>query len=457
MTVQPTPYEILRAIQDQQAVILASQRATDRLVTMLAGMLDKSAPDPFVPPSFEEYREGLASGRIKADPGQAGAAMARRILETDPAWTPRPKPRSNRPLRRMVIGDVPVMLSESRAKMIEAMAEAPRTTDDIVALGLSKSADAVRKAFVATNFEFTRLGIAHRIKPIERLSRVGPRGGSILPRYALVDPANETAPPGIPTAAQSEAAAGVSPDSEAPDSAAGDGDSIMPAQGAPFVMPSGGEGTSRVDPPPAAGDPNPALGIPGASDRALELWSTTDMLRGEIARQIGVSRTTVNNYLTAARAALDPRVIAGDSRRTPIPRSDDLPPSVVPAGPSAAERPPAVPPVDTPIPAPKPAPPPQRTGAMPIEPGDLLAVDVKQKRIQTKAGAYEVGGVNLARALDLMKGGHLFGLDVIAKRGGWPTADVAKTALGFEKNRLAAHGIDLFLDAKVGARLREFA
>jgi hypothetical protein len=103
---------------------------------------------------------------------------------------------------------------------------------------------------------------------------------------------------------------------------------------------------------------------------------------------------------------------------------------------------------------PTPAPPPPRGGSLKIEPGDLLAVDVKQKRIQTKAGAYEVGGVNLARALDMMKGGQLFGMDVIAKRAGWPNADVAKTALGFERNRLAQHGIDLFLDAKVGARLR---
>lgn len=43
MTVQPSPYDILRAIQDQQAVIEASQKATSRLVQMLAGMLDMSA------------------------------------------------------------------------------------------------------------------------------------------------------------------------------------------------------------------------------------------------------------------------------------------------------------------------------------------------------------------------------------------------------------------------------
>lgn len=483
MTIHPSPYEILRAIQDQQAVMLASQRATDRLVAMLAGMLDKSAPDPL-----------MAPGPLLGVPAAAAP------------WQPPQKPKSNRPMRRVEVGGKPVMLSEARAKMLEAMAKAPRTTEDIVALGLSTSADAVRKAFVATNFEFTRLGIAHRIKPIERLSRVGPRGGSILPRYALVGSANEIADPDLSTAVQSEAAAGASPDSEASDSASGNGDGRVTAQDAPFAMSSGaGEGpASPADPAPAAdepiaetgddrdggletascptpssakasldsdagpapagnakrpaqsftaGDERKVQGIPGASDRALDLWSTTDMLRGEIGRLIGVSRTTVNNYLIAARAELDPRVIAGDSRRTPTPPSDDALP-IVPASPPAAESPPAAPPVDKPIPAPAPLP--ARTGAIQIEPGDLLAVDIKAKRVQTARGSYEVGGVNLARALDFMKAGHLFGLDVIAKRAGWPTADVAKTALGFEKNRLAQHGVDLWMD-RFNARLRESA
>lgn len=90
----------------------------------------------------------------------------------------------------------------------------------------------------------------------------------------------------------------------------------------------------------------------------------------------------------------------------------------------------------------------------PIEPGDLISVDIKQKRIQTKAGSYEVGGANLARALDKLRGGNLFGLDTIAKIAGWPTAEVARTALGFERKRLADHGVDLFMD-KFNVRLRE--
>lgn len=438
MTVQPSPYAILQAIQDQQ-------RATDRLITMLAGMLDKSAPDPL----------------LNWSPPRAAVEPPRKLV-TDEAWTPREKPRSNRPMRRIEIGGVPVLMSEARAGMIDALREKPCTTEDIVALGLSVSMDAVRKSFGCMNVEFEKLGIRHRIKPIERLSRVGPKGGSILPRYALVDPEAEIVAPDYPTAAQSEAAAGVSPGEGASASADGGDDDIVAAHDAQFAMPSGEGGASRVDPSPAA-DAKPRHMNPGAYvgvDRVLDMWRDTTASKLDIARQIGISRATVVAILTDARARLEPRVIAGDQARmaakdaTPIPRSDDLPPSVVPASPPAVStRPPAGPLEGKPIQKPV-APPPARTGAMPIDPGDLLAVDIRQKRIQTARGSYEVAGANLARALDFMRGGHLFGLDVIARKAGWPNADVAKTALGYERNRLAEHGIDLHLD-KINARLRE--
>lgn len=437
MTVQPSPYAILQAIQDQQ-------RATDRLIAMLAGMLDKSAPDPL----------------LNWSPPRAAVEPPPRKVVVGENWTPREKPRSNRPMRRIEIGGVPVLMSEARAGMIDALRDKPCTTEDIVALGLSVSMDAVRKSFGCMNVEFEKLGIRHRIKPIERLSRVGPKGGSILPRYALVDPEAEIVAPHFPTAAQSEAAAGVSPEEGASASAEGSDDVIVAAHDAQFAMPSGaGEGASPpVDPAPAAdAKPRPQIGAFVGVDRVLDMWRDTDLSKLDIARQIGISRTTVVNILADARANLEPRVIAGDTVRmaakeaTSIQRSDDPPPSVVPASPPAAStRRLAGPSEGKPTPAPQPRP----AGSIPIEPGDLLAVDIKAKRVQTARGAYEVGGANLARALDFMKTGHLFGLDVIAKRAGWPSADVAKTALGFERNRLAEHGIDLFLD-KFNARLRE--
>lgn len=445
MTVQPSPYALLRGLQDQIAVLHASLAAIDRAANVLAGMLDTSAPDPL----------------LNWSPPRPAVEPPPRKLIADEPWTPRPKAKSNRPMRRVEIGGVPVILSEARASMIDALREKPRTTEDIVTLGLSASMDAVRKSFVCINDELEKLGIPHRVQPIERLSRIGPRGGSVLPRYALVDPSKEIVAPDFPPAAQSEAAAGVSPEQGASASADGGDDTIVAAHGVQFVTPTGDGGTSRVEPSPAA-DAKPRHPNPGAYvgvDQVLDLWRDTTASKLDIARQIGISRATVVAILTDARARLEPRVIAGDTVRATakearalansIPRSDDAPPSAVPASPPAAStRPPAGPSEGKPIPAPKPS------GALPIEPGDLLAVDVKQRRVTTHKGSYEVAGANLARALDMLKGGHLFDLALIARKSGWPTPDAARSALGFERNRLAEHGVDLFLDAKVGARLR---
>lgn len=427
MTVQPSAYDLVRMIQDQQAVIAAAQRLSDKLTAALAGMLDTSAPDPV----------------LNWTPPRPAAEPPPRKVIADESWTPRPKAKSNRPMRRVEIAGVPVILSEARAGMIDALREKPRTTEDIVTLGLSASMDAVRKSFVCINDELQKLGIPHRVQPIERLSRIGPRGGSVLPRYALVGPSKEIVAPDFPPAAQSEAAAGVSPEQGASASADGSDETIVAAHGVQFVTPAGaGEGSS----PPA--DPAPAAD----EGRVLDLWRDTDKSKLDIARDLGISRTTVVNILTDARARLEPRVIAGDTVRatakearalaSSIPRSDDPPPSVVPASPPAAlTRPPAGPSEGKPV---------------SIEPGDLLAVDIKTKRVTTARGSYEVGGANLAKALDMLKGGHLFDLARIASKAGWPTPDVAKSALGFERNRLAAHGVDLHLD-KFHARLRELA
>lgn len=64
MTIHPSPYDIIRAIEDQQAVVEASQKATARLVKMLIGMLDASAPDPimnFSPTSIRRAIETAGS------------------------------------------------------------------------------------------------------------------------------------------------------------------------------------------------------------------------------------------------------------------------------------------------------------------------------------------------------------------------------------------------------------
>jgi hypothetical protein len=91
-----------------------------------------------------------------------------------------------------------------------------------------------------------------------------------------------------------------------------------------------------------------------------------------------------------------------------------------------------------------------------IEPGDLLAVDIKGSVVLTKQGPYSLdGSTKLGRALDKLKDGQMYGLDTIAKVGGWPNRDGAITSLRFEIGRLNRHGLDLYMD-KINVRLKEF-
>jgi hypothetical protein len=100
MTVQPSPYEIIRAIEDQQAVIEASQKATARLVKMLTGMLDKSAPEPLLaiplryhtatseiatPESLTAAQSEAAAGSI---PEQGADASTAGDVPSEPASSP---------------------------------------------------------------------------------------------------------------------------------------------------------------------------------------------------------------------------------------------------------------------------------------------------------------------------------------------------------------------------------
>jgi hypothetical protein len=102
----------------------------------------------------------------------------------------------------------------------------------------------------------------------------------------------------------------------------------------------------------------------------------------------------------------------------------------------------------------RPAPLKPLTGAVPIEHGDLIGVNIKIGVVATPAGQYSLdGATKMARTLDLLKGGAMFGLAHIATVGQWRDAETARNALLMERGRLARHGIDIYTD-KLNARLR---
>lgn len=483
----PSPYELIRAIQDQQ-------RATDRLVQILAGMLDKSQPDPllsFQPPEPVAVRP--APRKLRRVAGPAG-----------------------RPPAEFVIDGVTISTTERRAKILQALQEQPRGLSDLVRLGFAPRTNAMMAQIVDINRDLVAAGSPFQIKAQPRPARSSGRG-SIAPKYALVK-FSETAAPEDPPAAQSEAAAGGSPPAggvtvihasaaigmnmlqqriaqetagsaaQLPGNAAGTSPGLQPAEhdhvessasaqphcasGEPAIPSEAGDaGTGQaseaeirnavvppgenagsavrdgalvsdlapasaaaearppevVPPHPPADDASPSKG-----ERVLDMWANTNFTAKLIAEKVGCAPSSVSAFVCIARKNGDPRADA----RTP----EAL----------AARRgtPECRPGASTPAPA---------LRASPIEPGDLIAVDVKLRRVSVgPQGGYETSSVQMARALDLLRGGQMFGLDAIARKAGWQSAEVARNALLLERNRLSQRGLDLYLD-KFNARLREAA
>jgi hypothetical protein len=89
-----------------------------------------------------------------------------------------------------------------------------------------------------------------------------------------------------------------------------------------------------------------------------------------------------------------------------------------------------------------------------IAPGHVIGVDIKRGTVHTAKGSYSVQGTTgMARVLDVMKTGEMFGLSYLAQKGGWKDTTRARNELLMEAGRLNRHGITLYCD-KVNARLR---
>lgn len=372
MTIQPSPYEIIRAIQDQQ-------RATDRLVQILVGLLDKSAPDP------------IMSTALSILPVAADRPHRRAVGD------------AGRPPVLVELDGVEIRTTERRAKIITMLKSEALGLTDLVRRRAVPNTKAASSQLRDINLDLERSGspfrlVSDRAHPSRRAAR-----------YRLAIP-SEIAPPGRLPAVQNEGAGGERPQEGSEACAAGEGVLAISAHSDQFVTSTGAE----------EGVPAPADPAPAADDK-----SSPD----------GASAMVGGFLVAAAPSHAEVTSGCGDVEMIAVEDAVDLP--GVTGGESAA-------------PAIKPA---AKASRLPIEPGDLIAVEIKQRRIQTSHGVYEVGGANLARALDRLKGGQMFGLDVIARVAGWPNADVAKTALGFERPRLAEHGLDLYLD-KINVRLR---
>jgi hypothetical protein len=483
MSVQPSPYDLLRQAQDQIAVLTASLRALDRSVGILAGMLDTSAPDPVLnwPPATKTPTSDI----------KATARKLRRV--EGPA---------GRPPETINIDGITIETTQRRADVLRFFQQGSSTLAFLVARGMAPNANAMMRQIVDINADLERAGSPLRIEAGPRPPRAG-ANGSVAPTYSLVDTSPETTTPETFPSAQSEAEASARLEQGSDDSAAGDGESVS-AQSDQFVTRAGdgeglagpadpssaadeelpatanetgecaprpvGEGDEPASPspdlvkPPAAmagvgysvdpeaqkdsvdrtGRRNGGIGRTGAvaaadveaetpatspfkGEQVLDLWSTTNFSKSLIAEKVGCAPSSVSAFVSMAKAKGDPRALA----RTPEAIAARL----------AVEQPPE-------RPAEQPAP-----SIDPIEPGDLISVDIKLRRVATGQGGYETATTQMARALDLLKAGAMFGFDVVAKKAGWQSPDVARNALLLECGRLSQRGLELYLD-KFNVRLR---
>ncbi|MGO4672959.1 hypothetical protein AB4Z40_08675 [Bosea sp. 2YAB26] len=332
MTIQPSPYEIIRAIQDQQ-------RATDRLVQILVGLLDKSAPDP------------IMSTALSILPVAADRPHRRAVGD------------AGRPPVLVELDGVEIRTTERRAKIITLLKSETLGLTDLVRRRAVPNTKAASSQLRDINLDLERSGspfrlVSDRAHPSRRAAR-----------YRLA----------------------------------------IPSEIAPL-------------PSPAAVD---------------EIQN---------AQKLSNRDVSTDDEPSSGAVPQDEAPLAGTGGETLAGRESEHEehPGSMPEG--ACEAP-------QPIPVERTKGPATLAARSPIEPGDLIAVDVKFRKVQTRQGAYEVAGANLARALDRLKGGQMFGLDVVARVAGWPNAEVAKTALVFERPRLAEHGLDLYLD-KINVRLR---
>ncbi|MCV9940944.1 hypothetical protein OIU35_31725 [Boseaceae bacterium BT-24-1] len=345
MTIQPSPYDLIRAIQDQQAVQQASFRTTDRLLTMLAGMLDGSAPDPIM-------ESAPAPVRPRHQRQKPAEVQAEKPPEPKADFTESPAPTVKRERRKsgesarppvlLTYGGIDVRTTERRALLLQTLRQKPMTLSELTRARVAPTVDGVKAQIIDLNKDLQKAGVALKVEPTPGKMRVGARGGREPSYYRLVSPfGTPNAPPEIQPSIQSGGEAGASPEEGTPASAAGDGEDKS-AQGVQSVTSSGaGEGEA----PPA--EPAPAA---------------------------------------------------------------DEPPKI--------EK--------------------------------LAAVDVD--RIYGPGGMVYVRET-AARALNVLKHGDMFGLDLVAKRAGCPSAEVVRQALNIERASLAQIGLDLYLD-KVNVRLR---
>jgi hypothetical protein len=183
-------------------------------------------------------------------------------------------------------------------------------------------------------------------------------------------------------------------------------------------------------------------------EQVLRLWSTTYMSKEEIAEKVGCSRSSIEPFLTQARAKGDRRGYARRAENNSFGARVDPHREIEP--PASGYSKPPVPRPLSPLepPAPKPV-----TLRGTFDAMGVVAIDTKAHIIRGPLGDWQASAP-VARTIKRMNSGGLFDRRTLLEAGPWPGEDSFSAQIPSITRHLAAIGVE-FVDVKrAGCRIR---
>ncbi len=183
-------------------------------------------------------------------------------------------------------------------------------------------------------------------------------------------------------------------------------------------------------------------------EHVLRLWSQTSMSKDDIAKEARCALASVSAFVAVVRQAGDPRANARG-----FPAIENPKPAPAPA----QAPPPAPKPInETPTAPSNPAPAVRAPAVAPEMNTGVVSIDMERYRILGPKGIWTCGK-GIALTIARMNSGALLASEVLAKAGGWNSAERFDADSKFIRDRLADIGVRLITVPKIGHRIEVIA
>lgn len=209
-------------------------------------------------------------------------------------------------------------------------------------------------------------------------------------------------------------------------------------------------------------DPSgPAGGERTRTERALDLWSTTDWSEEQIADAVGCKVSSIRGFVYLARKKGDARgqarAMPHDAKRAEL-RAQAAPVLIKKPAPSNEDRGPTMAGIAReverkPFAPPAPAKPIRLVGVVIDLPGSVVSIDSVMGVVACPGGDWQASKP-VIRTIAKMRNGELFDARTLAEEGRWVSVDYFLAQAKAWQRDLTALGVDLVIMPKVGCRIR---